>query len=73
MRFWSRRSASQRKSKERQLVFVPNWGGQGGSANIALHDKVEDVYYILEPTTIEEARELLSQAHICYANMEEPR
>lgn len=68
MRLEHGKKGSQRKMKPIQLKFFPNWGGQGGTPYITMEGD-DGKWYMLHFNGEEEAREMLSQAHIAFHNI----
>jgi hypothetical protein len=67
MKYWTRVSGSQRASSTQQATFGLNFSGQGGDNKLVI--KIENnKFLIFEPETIEEIRELQSQAAILAHN-----
>lgn len=64
----TRKKGAQRSSKPIELTFCPNFTGQGGEALVTLLGS-DGRYYILAIDSLEEGKELLSQAHIAYHNV----
>ena len=72
MKYWTRVGGSQRASASMQAAFEPNWAGQGGTDKLIFR-LANGRYLIFQPETIEEIRELQSQAAILALNFREPR
>ena len=62
------KKGSRRKMKPIELTFFPNWGGQGGVPYITMEGD-DGKWYTLHFDSVEECREMLSQAHIVFHNM----
>lgn len=62
-----RKHGSQRASKPVSVKLDPNWSGQGGSRAIHMQTPEGD-WISLVPETVEDVRELMSQAHILHHN-----
>lgn len=66
-----RKHGSQRMSKPIKLTFLSyNTAGQGGVPYMTLVSE-DQQYYMFEPENEAEARVLLSEAHIVFANMKD--
>ncbi|MFK3857785.1 hypothetical protein [Agrobacterium pusense] len=72
MQLITRKYGSQRTSKPVSVTIEPNWGGQGGSQRFVLKDE-NDRYLIIVPESEEEARQLVSAAHIVMHNYRDER
>ncbi len=68
MRLERRRHNSQRPLSPVELEFHPNWSGQGGEPYITFKG-VDNIWYFLHFESIDEAKAMLSQAHIAYGNV----
>jgi hypothetical protein len=62
------KKGSQRQMKPVILTFWPNWSGQGGEPSITFEGD-DGKWYRLHFNSIDEAKEMLSQAHIAYGNV----
>jgi hypothetical protein len=69
MLYWTRRKDSSRTSHAVKVRLETNFAGQGGYPYMSFWDG--DRYHILKPETIEEVRELQSNAAILALNLEE--
>lgn len=70
MLYWTRRKGSARTGHAVKVKLQANSAGQGGYPYMSFWDG--DRYHILKPETIEEVRELQSNAAILAHNLEEP-
>lgn len=68
MHLVTRRKGSQRRANSIPITFEPNFSGQGGVPFMTLIGE-DDKYYMIHFDGIEEARQLLSHAHIVWANV----
>lgn len=68
MRLEHGKKGSPRRMKPIRLKFWPNWGGQSGTAYITMEGD-DNKWYTLHFEDTEEAREMLSQAHIAFHNI----
>lgn len=71
MKYWRRNNGSQRTSKPQSITFEPNFAGQGGFDYMAFFDGIR--YHCIQPETIEEVRQLQSQAAILALTIKEPK
>ena len=71
MQLTIRRKGSQRASKPISVTLYPNYAGQGGPPVLILESDLS--YYTLEPETMDEVKQVMSQAHILHHNFEEPK
>lgn len=67
MHMTRRKFGSQRLSKSVPFVFEPAFTGEGGEPALVL--KTDTEYIILTFEDLEEAKQLLSSAHITYHNV----
>lgn len=68
MRLEHGKKGSHRKMRPIELKFLPNWGGQSGTPYITMEGD-DNKWYMLHFEDAEEAREMLSQAHIAFHNI----
>jgi hypothetical protein len=61
-----RRKNSQRAASPISVAFYPNYSGSGGLPLLVLES--DQTYYTLEPETLDEVRQVMSQAHILHHN-----
>lgn len=73
MKLVKRKQGSQRTSRPITLTTSPNFSGQGGYDFISFYDKENKTWYSIHPESIDEVKELMSQAHILYHNFGETR
>ncbi|MCK9361763.1 hypothetical protein M0Q28_06105 [Patescibacteria group bacterium] len=66
MKLIIRRKNSQRASAPIPVSFYPNYSGQGGLPLLILES--DQTYYTLEPETLDEVRQVMSQVHILHHN-----
>lgn len=71
MKYWTRKKGSQRRSSIIDIIFDPNFAGQGGFDYMAFYDG--ERWYCVQPETIAEVRELQSQAAILALNVKESK
>jgi hypothetical protein len=72
MKYWTRVGGSQRASASVSVAPEPNFVGQGGTDKLIFR-LANGRYLIFQPETLEEVRELQSQAAILALNLREPR
>lgn len=73
MKLVKRKYGSQRASRPVSLTLSPNFSGQGGYDFISFYDKENEIWYSILPESMDEVKELMSQAHILYHNFGETR
>lgn len=66
MKLIIRRKNSQRAASPIPVSFYPNYSGSGGLPVLILES--DSTYYTLEPETLDEVRQVMSQAHILHHN-----
>jgi hypothetical protein len=66
MKLTIRRKNSQRSAAPILVSFYPNYSGSGGLPLLILES--DSTYYTLEPETLDEVRQVMSQAHILHHN-----
>lgn len=71
MKYFTRRYGSQRRSKETQVKFEINFGGQGGQPYMVFVEETAKglKYHFLQPENIADVKELQSQAAILALNL----
>ena len=65
-----RKRGAHRSKKPIEVIFEPNWAGQGGLPRLTFFDPENQMYYIFNIRGLEEGRRLLSEAHIAYHNVQ---
>ena len=66
MKLTIRRKNSQRAAAPISVALYPNYSGSGGLPLLILES--DQTYYTLEPETLDEVRQVMSQAHILHHN-----
>jgi hypothetical protein len=69
MKYWTHKTGAKRTSVPRSIKFQPNYGGQDGWPFMTFWDG--KLWHHIEPETIEEVRELQSQAAVLAHHMKE--
>jgi hypothetical protein len=67
----TRRKSSQRAAAPITVTFYPNFAGQNGLPVLILES--EEMYYTLEPESLDEVKQVMSQAHILHHNFPDTR
>ena len=71
MKLITRRKNSQRSGAPISVQFYPNFAGQNGLPVLILES--DEMYYTLEPESLDEVKQVMSQAHILCYNFPEAR